>query len=275
VASPPERHAEHAVACLEAGIAVLVEKPLALSLHDANRVVEAGRLAGLPVLVGQNFRFLPREQAVRRLLAARAIGEATAGVVISARPAWVVRPHLSAIPFGPLWDICLHHLDAVRSRFEVAADSVMARATEDAPGSLVSIRLEWRQGFSLAYHHAERAPSFYYHEWVSGPGGMIEVDGERVRLLRGGQTTRLRRPSRWPRRIRTAKRPPPEAVLLAELRAALAGGPRSQLDAEDNLWTVAIVEAAVLSARRERRVHLSEVAERAEVPLLGSERADG
>ncbi len=56
VLTPPSSHADLAVACLEGGVAVLVEKPLAPDVEGAEAVVAAWRRAGRPVLVGYNRR---------------------------------------------------------------------------------------------------------------------------------------------------------------------------------------------------------------------------
>lgn len=52
VASPHEFHAAHTVAAARAGKHVLVEKPMAVTLPDAARMVEAARAAGTILMVG-------------------------------------------------------------------------------------------------------------------------------------------------------------------------------------------------------------------------------
>ena len=51
VATPPSSHREVACACLEAGLPVMLEKPVALTMEDSDAVFAAAELAGLPVLV--------------------------------------------------------------------------------------------------------------------------------------------------------------------------------------------------------------------------------
>src|SRR5688572_25388129 len=46
VTSPDHLHAEHACALLEAGVAVFVDKPLAISVEEADRILAAARRAG-------------------------------------------------------------------------------------------------------------------------------------------------------------------------------------------------------------------------------------
>ena len=65
-------HAEQAVAALEAGKRVFVEKPLCLTQEELNRIVAAWRAAGRPAtMVGFNRRFSPHTAKVRGLFAGR------------------------------------------------------------------------------------------------------------------------------------------------------------------------------------------------------------
>jgi len=64
LATPHSLHASQVKACAAAGKAVYVEKPLALTLNDANEVVSACERAGVVLAVGHNRRFLPAVQAV-------------------------------------------------------------------------------------------------------------------------------------------------------------------------------------------------------------------
>jgi predicted dehydrogenase len=54
--------------------AVLLEKPIACTLEDADAMVAEARAAGVPFMVGENFHFAPAFVAIRRLLHAGAIG---------------------------------------------------------------------------------------------------------------------------------------------------------------------------------------------------------
>jgi predicted dehydrogenase len=64
-----------ATACLEAGLHVLCEKPLAVTMRGCNRVVEAARRAGRTLSVAENYRRDPINRLVRALLDDGAIGE--------------------------------------------------------------------------------------------------------------------------------------------------------------------------------------------------------
>jgi predicted dehydrogenase len=59
VAVPTESHAEIAVGCIEAGAAALVEKPIASSMADATRIVDAAARRGVVCATGHSERFNP------------------------------------------------------------------------------------------------------------------------------------------------------------------------------------------------------------------------
>ena len=59
IAVPTESHADVALGCIDAGAAVLVEKPLASSVADATRIVEAAARRGVVCAVGHSERFNP------------------------------------------------------------------------------------------------------------------------------------------------------------------------------------------------------------------------
>jgi predicted dehydrogenase len=109
VAVPTESHAEVAVGCLDAGAAVLVEKPLAFSLADADRIVVAARRAGVVCAAGHSERFNPA---------------VTAALPLITDPRFVEIHRLGAFPDRSLdvdviFDLMIHDLDlllaAVRS----------------------------------------------------------------------------------------------------------------------------------------------------------------
>ena len=270
VASPPHEHADQTIACLRSGVPVLVEKPLALSLEAAARVVRESAAASVPVTVGQNFRFLRREHAVRKALDLD-VGTPLGASIVSARSATVAMPHLASIPHGPLWDICVHHLDALRVRFAAAPAQVTMSVTPLSEESKArrlrfDLTLVWPDGPSVRYQHSEGAPGYYHWEWIECERRAIAVNDQDVSVLFG---------SRRSRAVRLPRRPAPEQMILDEFLDSLESGEAPHLGAEDNLLTVATLEAAVQSEGLGRPVTLSEVGNTAGVPLAARAVAHG
>jgi predicted dehydrogenase len=65
VATPTETHCEIACAFLDEGVHVLVEKPIALTLTEADRMIDAAGRTGARLMVGQLERFNPAMVALR------------------------------------------------------------------------------------------------------------------------------------------------------------------------------------------------------------------
>ncbi|WP_421227154.1 Gfo/Idh/MocA family protein [Aeromonas jandaei] len=74
VASPATLHAVHAIPLIEAGIPVLIEKPLAVSLADCEAIQTASREHNTPVAVGYCLRYLPSALIMKELLDEQKVG---------------------------------------------------------------------------------------------------------------------------------------------------------------------------------------------------------
>ncbi len=244
IATPPALHATQAIACLDAGLRVLIEKPLALSLRDAAAVADAADAAGRPAVVGHNFRHRALERTLRRAVRSGHIGQLRAATIFTARPALV--PAYEQPECAALWDLGVHHLDLLRGRFGGTPDLVDARAWSGADGLTFALHLEWGERAVADYCLREGASVYHHAEWLEGPRGAVRsVDG-RAWLV----TT-----SRRPRRLRARSGPAAERVLLDALLDSDAGG----LDAREALGTIAIVEASIRSLALQQPVQVTQL----------------
>ena len=75
LASPTGAHAEQAMACLDAGLPVVVDKPLGVDAAQAATIVAHAERVGGRLTVFQNRRWDAEQLTLRRLLAEGAIGE--------------------------------------------------------------------------------------------------------------------------------------------------------------------------------------------------------
>lgn len=75
VATPHPFHKEHSILCLNAGKAVLCEKPLAINAGDVKEIIECARKTKKFLMEAIWTRFLPVIVKVRKWLSAGAIGE--------------------------------------------------------------------------------------------------------------------------------------------------------------------------------------------------------
>jgi predicted dehydrogenase len=75
VSTPPNLHREPCEAALSAQKEVLCEKPLAATVEDCQRIVDAARQHGRTLGIGYNYRFYPAIAKAREMIAAGRIGE--------------------------------------------------------------------------------------------------------------------------------------------------------------------------------------------------------
>lgn len=92
IATYSDSHADYAVAALEAGAHVFVEKPLATTVVDARRVVDCARRLGRKLVVGYILRHHPSWQ--RLIAEARALGGP-----------YVFRMNLNQQSSGATWEV--------------------------------------------------------------------------------------------------------------------------------------------------------------------------
>ena len=124
ICSPGATHVEIAIAALEAGKHVLCEKPLANSVEEAHRMVDAARRAaarGVYAMVGFSYRRVPAITFARNLVAAGRIGELRQVRALYLQD-WLVdaegpmtwRLDKDLAGSGSLGDIGAHAIDAVQ-----------------------------------------------------------------------------------------------------------------------------------------------------------------
>jgi len=85
VASPNRLHVPMALACIERRIPVLIEKPIADSLAEAQSIDRAARTAGVPVLVGHHRRHNPLMRRAKAFIAEGGLGMVVAAAAFSLR----------------------------------------------------------------------------------------------------------------------------------------------------------------------------------------------
>ena len=75
IATPARTHADLAIAALEAGKHVLVEKPLATNLADARRMVQVASAQGRALMLDHTFCYTPAVRHIRQAIADGVIGD--------------------------------------------------------------------------------------------------------------------------------------------------------------------------------------------------------
>lgn len=109
VCTPPSAHADPAVAILDRGLALYLEKPIARSLDDARAIVGAAAASGAVCAVGYQWQAAEVLQDAHRILAGRPVGCLVGQSVGGTRP----RPWFldRAAGGGNLLERGSHHID--------------------------------------------------------------------------------------------------------------------------------------------------------------------
>jgi len=141
VAVPTVHHATVAVALLERGVAVLVEKPLAATLEDADAILAAAERGGAALAVGHVERFQPGLKRVREM-----------GIV----PKFIECHRLAPFSFrsmdvGVVHDLMIHDLDLVLDLIDSEVVSV------DAAGGAILTPSEDVASVRLVFENGARA----------------------------------------------------------------------------------------------------------------------
>jgi predicted dehydrogenase len=266
IATPSALHAEHTCRALQAGVAVMVEKPLATSVEEAERVLEAAHAAGRPVVVAENYRYWPAERTVRALIQAGRIGRVDSVTLIDRRhmPSHTEGPWLASIEYPQLQEIAVHHFDSLRALLDRAPTSITARAwnppwSDYRHGAATQAFIDL-QGLQVQYLGTLTSHRFAFSLWVEGEEGVLWTNRKYVAWRKGG--SRLFRPVRRLPVPRGDEAPYPKGgttSLLNALRDAVASGTPAETHAGDNIWNVAMIEAAKRSDREGRTVRVEEV----------------
>lgn len=118
ISTTNDLHCEQVIAAANSGKHVLCEKPMALSLKEAQTMIASCRDAGVQLGINHHLRNAGSHRAMRDLVAQGAVGRVLFVRVFHAiylRPkvqGW--RIHGASVGGGPILDIAVHDIDAVR-----------------------------------------------------------------------------------------------------------------------------------------------------------------
>jgi len=121
IATPPIHHREMAVEAMEHGLDVLIEKPLATSINDAQEIVETAQKTGRIAMVEQSLRYNPAFRKSCELVKSGAIGKIKRihGAMLHSGPKgwapesnWFFDPKIAG--GGVILDSGVHIVDIIR-----------------------------------------------------------------------------------------------------------------------------------------------------------------
>jgi predicted dehydrogenase len=167
ICTPSDLHAEMAVLAAQAGRHVIVEKPMALSSADAQRMAAAAAAANVSLMVAQVVRFWPEYLYLRETVASGRLGKLMTAEFVrrGSRPRWSARNWFSDVKRsgGAIFDLHVHDVDFVNyllgAPYEVQATGV--RSPEATGHDLIAARFTYRDGISVTVDGGWYAPGNY------------------------------------------------------------------------------------------------------------------
>ncbi|MBI4521662.1 MAG: Gfo/Idh/MocA family oxidoreductase [Gemmatimonadetes bacterium] len=251
ICTPNHQHEQQAVAALEAGKHVMVEKPLAFTRAGIDRVIAAAKAANRSVMVAMNNRYRSDTRAVRAFLAGGELGQVffvrggwLNQKVPVARATWRQRSELAG--GGALMDLGVQTLDlcfwligyprvkrvsafAHRGEFEVEDSAVVLAEAGD--NIVVSVEVTWNlfsgrdrhYAYVLGSHGSATLPPLAVFKDLGGrPADVTPVDPapERENPYKASYRSELEHFLRVVRGDEEAVLPVEQATLMAVVEAA-------------------------------------------------------
>ena len=280
IATPTNLHTEVGIVCAERGVHMLVEKPIAATLADADALLKAADLHGVQVLVGHHRRHNPLVQQARNIVQNGTLG---ALVGVSAmftllkpaeyyQVAW--RTQLGG---GPILTNLIHDIDNLRficgeieSVFGMTSTATRNFAVEDTAG--ITIRFENGALGSILVSDATPAPWSY--ELTSRENPAYPPTGQDCYHFCGAQAslvfpsmTLWRYPSarvagwHYPLETQqmTVEADDPLTAQLAHFCRVIRGEEAPLVSGQEGLKTLAATQAVLESARRRLPVRPAEL----------------
>jgi predicted dehydrogenase len=268
IAAPTTTHVPLALAAIERGIAVLVEKPLAATVDEAVRIVAAARQRGVPVQVGHVERFNPAVLELGRLVSQ---GWLSAVYAIASRRAGPFPARIRDV--GVTVDLATHDVDILSWIAGERPSRVYAETAQ-------RIHADHEDLLFGLLHFPSGATGMLDVNWLTpvkrrqlvvvGEEGMFELDylTQRLTFTKATDTTNPRLIGGYAPTFEgdVAELPVASAEpLAAELDAfveVVRDGGRPVVDAEDGLWAVAVATSLLSAAASGAAVDLTELSAR-------------
>ena len=261
----PSARREVVMTALKYGCHVLTEKPMAASLDDARALIAAADAAGRVHAVVQNRRFVEGVRRIRQTIADGLLGELTA-----LHADFFIGAHFGGfreqMEHPLLLDMSIHTLDA--ARYMAGVDPVAVYCLETNPhgswysnGAAANAIFEFAGDVVFTYRGswvAEGGTTSWESCWrVIGTAGTLLWDGaDHFDFRQVSQQSGFLRPLR-DAAVSSLPHPPKtsgHASVIADFLDAIVGNRAPETAGTDNIKSLAMVFAAIESARTGQRV---------------------
>ena len=262
IAPIAEAHGAAALAAIDAGCHLLIEKPMVTVLADAVRIMEAARTKGVIVSVVQNWRAKSVGLALRQAIASKRIG--TVGNIlfryVRDREQAYLPSYLFEEPFPLLYAMAIHHFDLFRYALNENIATVQGETFTPAwsryqspPG--VHLWMKTESGIPISYVGTISSKNRHVLQEslvIDGALGSLTNDsqwGEPPLYFSGINTAGVVDLTDGESRETRDQYNQADDNYLADFWQAIHTGRAPLCTPEDNLWTLATVDAAVQACK--------------------------
>ena len=162
VATPATTHAKLALACLAAGKSVYVEKPLATTLEDADRLIQAAARGGLVLACGHQERVVSQAMGLldipEKPLRLEAVRKGT--------------PSIRSKDVSVVLDLMIHDIDLALALTDAEPFTVEAEGSVDE----ITGEASFEDGFTAVFTAARNAEARERTMRIVYPSGVLEID---------------------------------------------------------------------------------------------------
>jgi len=245
ICTPTITHADIAIAAIEAGKHILVEKPMTNTVPEAKRLIRAAEKHHTKLAVGFVERYNPAvQEAIKR------VTEGEIGDVILALSRRVSRSPGRIGDVGVIKDLAIHDIDIVDHLFGDQAKSVFAIAG--------SIQHRFEDYAQININYGKNRNAIVSTNWLTprrirtlvltGTEGIINVEytTQQITIENNAQLTQPYLPYQEPLMLE-----------LKSLTDAVRDDTQPQVTGEDGLRALRTCEAALQSAKTGRQVKLA------------------
>ncbi len=185
IATPPDDHRDACERALARRCAVLVEKPFTLTLCDATSLVTMAEMAGVPLLVAQNYRYMRAFRTARQFLASGRLGRLAFVQCQYFRVDHQMPPWLRVMDDSLLWGAGVHHLDAIRwladePVVQMLGDRFSVPGAVLPPGGSMRVFINFASGARATYTGSYESSGHEFFE--AGQEFYLRLIGERGTL---------------------------------------------------------------------------------------------
>ena len=274
VSTPTEHHLHPTLAALDAGVHVLVEKPICADVEEAAQIVARVAATGRHVLVAHQRRYYPQVEKAREIIRSGALGQ-----LVAVSGQWTLRKHESYYDpewrkrwqAGPIVTNLIHDMDAIRyicgeveSISAEVGNPVFGYEKED----VAALTIKFESGALGSFILSDQATSPWTWEMALGENISIPQTGQNAMRFMGREGSlefpnlvvwkNTAQPHDWTQPMVSEAIPltaeDAYTVQMQHFAAVIRGDAEPRIDAADAARSLAATVAVMESARTGMRV---------------------